>query len=283
MNTKGGTATFASEANGGTCPGSFQAGAAAKDGNFPATIFYGGLLVDGNSSTTVNFGPGQYVMAGALNTQTQACGDGGCVFAVPNGGHLNGSSSGTMFLFTDANYPGTPTQACYPTCLSSQWATIPNVNNIQSKILNLKQGDVELKNQAADLTGVKASAGTDMAPYNNILFWQDRRNSGDTVDQSNGSVTAQTPCGTCNVTSISPRLILGPGGGAMNLTGVLYQPRGAWFEFTSGNSTATGSLKLQLVTGALVCAGNGNGCGSATATLLSPTAPIIEFVTALIQ
>ncbi len=67
----------------------------------------------------------------------------------------------------------------------------------------------------------------------------------------------------------------------MTLTGMMYQPRGAWFELTSGNTKTTASLKLQLITGALAC--GGNGCGSATVELLSPAAPVIEFVTALIQ
>ena len=74
---------------------------------------------------------------------------------------------------------------------------------------------------------------------------------------------------------------MGTGGAALTLTGVLYQPRGAWFELTSGGSKTGGAIKLQLITGALTC-GSG-GCGSATVQLLSPTAPILEFVTALIQ
>jgi hypothetical protein len=159
---------------------------------------------------------------------------------------------------------------------------IPNYNNASSQLKNLVQGDVEIKNVTATLTAPQPATGTTLAPWTNVLFWQDRRNSSDTVDTTDGSVTSQSgPCGTCNVTATSPRILMGPGGAALTLTGVLYQPRGAWFELTSGGSKTGGAIKLQLITGALSC-GSG-GCGSATVQLLSPTAPIIEFVTALIQ
>jgi len=267
--------TFASN---GTCPGYSTSGAAA--GSFPDYIFYGGLVMNpgggnGGNNTTINFGSGQYVMAGTLNNTTISGCDGPCVFGAVNNGNLSGSSSGTQFIFTDAKYPG----------LDTQVQAIPNYNAAQSQIPNLVQGDIEIKNVTASLTAPQPAAGTTLAPWTNVLFWQDRRNSSDTLNLSDGSldtsVAQGTPCSGCGVTSTSPRFLLGPGGATLNLTGVLYQPRGAWFELTSGGSQASGLIKLQLITGALTC-GSG-GCGSATVQLLSPTAPIIEFITALIQ
>jgi len=227
---------------------------------------------NGGNNTTINFGSGQYVMAGTLNNTTVSGCDGPCVFGAVNNGNLNGDASGTQFIFTDAKYPG----------LDTQVQAIPNYNNALSQLPNLVQGDIEIKNVTATLTAPKPAAGDTLAPWTNVLFWQDRRNSADTVDVTDGTVTSQTgPCSTCNVTSTSPRFLMGPGGASLNLTGVLYQPRGAWFELTSGGASAAGAIRLQLITGALTC-GSG-GCGSATVQLLSPTAPIIEFVTALIQ
>ena len=73
---------------------------------------------------------------------------------------------------------------------------------------------------------------------------------------------------------------MGPGNAVMNLKGVLYQPRGAWFELDGGGASTGTALTLQLITGALACNG---GCGSASVVLAAPSAPVIEFVTALIQ
>jgi Flp pilus assembly protein TadG len=269
------TVAFASN---GSCPG-YSTGSPAT-GNFPNYIFYGGLVMNpgqgsGGNNTTINFGAGQYVMAGTLNNTTTSGCDGPCVFAAVNNGNLidNSSGAGTQFIFTDTKYPGLDV------------TNIPNYStalNAQSQIPNLVQGDIEIKNVTATLTAPQPATGSTLAPWTNILFWQDRRNSADTVDVTDGSVISQSgPCSGCNVTNTSPRFLMGPGGAALTLTGVLYQPRGAWFELTSGGSNTGGAIKLQLITGALTC-GSG-GCGSATVQLLSPTAPIIEFVTALIQ
>ena len=272
----------------GGCPGGFfQSGASA--GSFPNYIFYGGLVMNpgggsGGNNTTINFGAGQYVMAGTLNNTSATSCDGPCVFAAVNNGNLNDTSggAGAQFIFTDTKYPGAPSQSCYPDCLQTQMQAIPNYNNASSQLQNLVQGDVEIKNVTATLTAPQPATGTTLAPWTNVLFWQDRRNSSDTINTTDGSLISQSgPCTGCNVTATSPRFLMGPGGAALTLTGVLYQPRGAWFELTSGGSKTGGAIKLQLITGALTC-GSG-GCGSATVQLLSPTAPIIEFVTALIQ
>ena len=273
------TVNFASN---GTCPpgGYFQSSGGTPDGTLPNYIFYGGLVMNpgtgaGGNNTTINFGSGQYVMAGTLNNTTTSGCNGPCVFGAVNNGNLNGSSSGTQFIFTDAKYPG----------LDTQVQAIPNYNNALSQIPNLVQGDIEVKNVTATLTAPQPAAGSTLAPWTNFLFWQDRRNSPDTLNLTDGSLdpnsTQGTPCSGCDVTSTSPRFLMGPGGANMKFTGVLYQPRGAWFELTSGGAKTGGTLKLQLITGALTC--GGSGCGSATVQLLSPTAPVIEFVTALIQ
>jgi hypothetical protein len=65
----------------------------------------------------------------------------------------------------------------------------------------------------------------------------------------------------------------------MNLTGVSYQPRGAWIDLQAGVAGVAVS-HLQIVTGALTAQ---NGSGSSAITLLGPTAPVIIYVTTLIQ
>jgi len=116
--------------------------------------------------------------------------------------------------------------------------------------------------------------------FRDVLFWQDRRNSTDTLNLADGSVTTQgTPCSGCNVTYTSPALILEDGNGVMNLTGVSYQPRGAWIELQAGVAGVAVS-HLQVVTGALTTQ---NGSGASAITLLGPSAPVIIYVTSLIQ
>jgi hypothetical protein len=182
--------TFASN---GACPGYSTSGAAP--GSFPDYIFYGGLVMNpgggsGGNNTAMNFGPGQYVMAGTLNNTAVSGCDGPCVFAAANNGYLtdNSAGAGTQFIFTDANYPG----------LNTQVQAIPNYNNALSQIPNLVQGDVEIKNVTATLTAPQPATGSTLAPWTNILFWQDRRNSPDTLNLADGSLdpnsTQGTPC-----------------------------------------------------------------------------------------
>ena len=261
--------TFATAANGGTCPaGGFSSGAPAGD-SFPSYIFYGGMNIT-NNNQTVTFGPGQYVMAGTIPSNPACTPD--CVFSSFGGTLTGDNSAGTMFIFTDGGttslYPGLATQA----------AALPNVGSMPQ----LNQGVVDLKNSTYNLYGISKTASPSLADFENYLFWSDRRNSTDKYDPANTPVTTPAsypPNASQHVTATSPTLILEPGNGSMTLRGVSYQPEGAWITLKSGTSAIANS-HLQVITGALM---NPNGGGSTAITLLGPDNPTIIFVTTLIQ
>ena len=233
-------------------------GPSSSSGTFGTYVFYGGLNLNGNNNTSTNFGAGQYVMAGT-NTQTATGSGPGSVFFADGGNITGNSATGTMFLFTDGTYGGALTP---PTGMPT-----------------LYQGDIDIKNTNITLSGLTSASPMDPT-YKNILFWQDRRNSTDTLNLADGSVTTQgTPCSGCGVTNTSPALILEDGNGAMNLTGVSYQPRGAWIQLQAGTAGVFTS-RLQMVTGALVTP---VGSGASAITLLGPSNPVIIYVTSLIQ
>jgi len=230
----------------------------------PTYVFYGGLYMNGNAGTSTNFGAGQYVMAGTNAPVADGRGAGSVFFG--DGGTITGDTvKGTMFLFTDGTYAGALTP---PTGMPT-----------------LSQGNVDIKNVNITLSGITSSSPIDQT-FKDILFWQDRRNSTDTLNLAdfgpggNGSITTQgTPCSGCGVTSTSPAIILEDGNGTLNLTGVSYQPRGAWIDLQAGVAGVAVS-HLQIVTGALTAQ---NGSGSSAITLLGPSAPVIIYVTSLIQ
>ena len=255
------TVTFGT-GGGYTCPGQVG-GTGSTTGTFGTYVFYGGLNMNGNSNTTTTFGSGQYVMAGT-SSQT------GSVM-LANGGTITGNSvQGTEFIFTNGSYAG---------ALDNMRATLP------AGMPTLYQGNVDIKNTNITLSGLTSSAPTDPI-YKDILFWMDRENSTNTLNLADfgpggsGSITTQgTPCSGCGVTNTSPALILEDGNGAMNLTGVSYQPRGAWIQLQAGTAGVFTS-HLQFVTGALVTP---VGSGSSSITLLGPSNPVIIYATSLIQ
>lgn len=240
-------------------------------GSFQTFTFWGGLSMGGNANTKVNFGTatagGQFVMAGT-NSPT-----GTVLFADMNGTITGNSTLGTQFLLTNGNYSSQGTALTTPPALTSAGIT-------------LYQGFTEFKNAKGTLTGV-TSAGTAAAPAlsgdENFLFWQDRNNSNDTLNPNDGSFISFThPSASPNRrTDTSPQFVLDDGGLGLNMQGVFYQPRGAWTYLKPGGAAAAGAVTLMMVTGALTC--GGAGCGSATVTLLGPSAPITVFITALVQ
>jgi hypothetical protein len=240
------------------CP---SGASSANTGTFKTFTFWGGMDIKGGGSTALNFGAGQYVMAG-VNSTTPT----NPVFKVDGGVMVNGNSSlGTQFLFTDQNYSAQGTSLTKPAALSS---------------ITLNQGFTYFKNATGDLTGVTGS-GPDLSDYKDFLFWQDRRNSNDTLNPDDGSCTASCFTHPAGRTDTSPQFVMSNGGLALNLHGVLYQPRGAWAFLDSGGSSSNGNVRLMMVTGALTC-GN-SGCGGTSVTLLGPTSPIVVYVATLIQ
>jgi Flp pilus assembly protein TadG len=248
---------------------------------------------------TMNLGPGQYVMAGTNSTS-------GDVFA--NNGTVDGTSTaaqatGTMFLFTDAAYPGMN--------LTSSTAT--DFSSLVSGGSALNQGTITA-NGSLEMYGlVNSSVGGSSVPaalntYTGVTWWQDRRNSVVGYNEAAGSPGCNASCtgddgsviscaiGCTNGSQATPNIMAtanhvtatSPGG--VNFTngntkwglhGVYYQPRGAWTDLGNGNTginCGAASCPLQLITGALFM-GNGN----TRMVLAGPNNPLISYKAVLIQ
>ena len=303
----GGNVTFSSSAG---CPGGSYSisGATQPYAMFPTYIFYGGLST---KNANVTLGPGEYVMAGT-NSATQAngsnCPAAGYVLCL-NGGTITGdSTTGTMFILTDTNYPGLSTPVV--SGLPAQSSTIPNFGI--SALPGLYQGSVNLKDPTVILTGAVNSTvsgsnlPSNMNVYSGIAIWQDRRNS---MIEYNDYPTLAPSCGTncttddgtfvgcanngslpgqCvapqtlaeltenHVTANSPWLNLDPGNGSFTVTGAYYQPRGAWITITHG--TGFGGGAFQVITGSFQLTS-----GNDTLLLQGPTNPILRYKAVLIR
>ena len=241
------------------CPGTPSA--TATTGTFQTFTFWGGMDVNGNNNTAVNFGAGQYVLAGTTS-QT------GAALNINMNGTISGNSNlGTMFLVTDGSYSSQGTSLSLPAALTASGFTASS----------FYQGFTDIKNAGGGLTGVTSTSP--LFDYQNFLFWNDRRNSNMQIDPDTAAFVSRTRPST--TTDTSPQFVIEPGGMGLNLTGVMYQPRGAWTYLNSGGSSANGNAHLMMVTGALTC--GTTGCGNTSVTLLGPTAPIVRYITSLIQ
>jgi len=219
------------------------------------------MNINGNNNTAVNFGAGQYVMAGTTSST------GASLFVDMNGTITGNSSLGTQFLITDGSYSSQNTSLSLPAPLTASGFVASS----------FKQGYTDIKNASGNLTG--ATATSPLSDYQNFLFWNDRRNSNMQIDPDTATWVSTTRPST--TTDTSPQFVIEPGGMALSLKGVMYQPRGAWTYLNSGGSTTAGNAHLMMVTGALTC--GTTGCGSTSVTLLGPSAPIVRFITSLIQ
>jgi len=272
-------------------------------------------------SSTMTMGPGQYVMAGT-NTQVNINGGNKNVDVVfqEQGADITGDlNTGSMWVFTDANYPG----------MAAQLANVPG-NTLA--IQNLTQGSMYFKDGSIILDGLISSKnqGSTLPPgldaYSGIVWWQDRRNSdvgynqdpnspaciaaGVTCTGDDGTVLVCATASDCltgsppangnndsklakmlaanHVTATSPGLVMDPGNANIGLNGVFYQPRGAWMNFVAGNSGFT----CQPQQGG----GPNNQCplqvitgalllsqGTVSLNLFGPTNPIIQYKPVLIH
>jgi hypothetical protein len=293
-----GTTTFSSA---GGCPG-ILSGGSAQSGSFPTVVFWGGINVVG----TMNLTAGQYVMAGTSVPDTP-------VMTTPSSGgtiqaaDTTATNTGTMFVFTDGNYPGLGGPKVQGNSGGTgQISAIPNWDQMPA----LYQGNINVKNSTITMEGLVNSAvggstlPSSMNVYSGVVWWQDRRNSmveynenpafaphcsnctkddGTVVgcaDQTAGQCTASQTTGEIvtdnHVTATSPGVQLDPGHGSINVNGVYYQPRGAWIQIIHGTGFGTG--KLQTITGSLETTS-----GNDKFLLQGPTNPLITYKTALIQ
>jgi len=289
----------------GNCPGGiFTPGVSQGSSQFPTYIFYGGMNV--GSSANITMDPGQYVMAGT-KTQVNLGGNNNIdVVFQEQGANITGdSNTGTMWLFTDADYPG----------MANQLTLVPGD---KTAITNLTQGSLYFKDGSINLNGLIGSAntGSSLPPslnaYSGIAWWQDRRNSDVGYNKAPGSAGcaaisaactgddgsvivcgSTSDCGDHNnthlaamlqanhVTKTSPGLVMDPGGANIAVRGVYYQPRGAWMNFVAGNAGFTcnnAQCPLEIITGALLLDN-----GTVSLNLAGVTNPVITYKPVLIH
>jgi hypothetical protein len=278
-----------------SCPGCTVSGPEAS-GSLPQYIFYGGMAVS-SSNANINFGPGQYVMAGQSNAN-------GSVFILGdpnNSGSSNptitGASTGggTMFLFTDANYnlnntsnPSGPSLADLRSGTVLANATMTTTYGTGTIGTVLKQGSIDLKtgnSASVTLYGVDKNGAPALSDYNGFLFWQDRRNSIVNYDLLTGkyldgtaalSSDAEMDARNVRHDVPHPSPVLNYGASVpQSLNGFIYQPRGAYINYGPGATNINSALRI--ITGAIWTQGGGQ-------VVLLPTAvPITTYKPALIQ
>ncbi len=213
-------------------------------------VFIGGIATQ---QADITFGPGRYVFAGVKRSTD---GGPGTLFDVRDRTILRDFSPqlgqnadpGEIFIFTDLNYPGLAVPQLPPEVASQLQHGVAGFRSSSGAELS-----VNLHGLRPDDPRVPA----DLSPYAPILIWQDRTNSivkynaYGYLDLSCGSVDACP--NTALVDNRSPELHF-RSSAAVNLYGIIYQPRGAWMTIAGGAVTGP----LMLVTGSLVIRGNGS-------------------------
>ena len=290
INLGSGYYRFDKVANGGTCPGTPTG--TPPSGAFPGYQFYGGLNVGG----TVYFTDGQYVMAGATTSTQDVLNFGGAAAYCANPPSCSSftptsSNTGMMIITTDGVYTGTGTGG-----LNAPPVLATLVASGGSCASGLCQGSINISGATVNLTGVTAAniplAVGDFTNFDNLLLWQDRRNSTSTYTSDASTITpvknavtgAVTLPPTANhVTNYSPGFTTDDGNGSSSMVGVMHLPRGAWVNFQPG--TGSGRSPLQLFAGAFITMNNGGNIsgGNSAMTLQPLTNPTVVFKTALIQ
>jgi hypothetical protein len=243
-------------------------------GNFGRFVIFGGLNV---GTQTVNFGPGEYVLAGTTdssmlvwNTDNKA---------TVTGGTGENSDAGRIFILTDGSYNGaldSVRPAGMPQLGFGGWGA-KSGNNAQSNI------------QLFGLNPADANVPTALTHYGPVTIWQDMRNStvkynltdplhstyyGDVDWLSCGSGhTRDNPCST-GLPADNREKVEFWAGAAGRFGGIVYQPRGA---YTVIHATPTDSGPLRIVTGAMDLQGSGR------LTLTGPLTPYTRTVAALVE
>ena len=166
-----------------------------------------------------------------------------------------------MFILTDGQYPGLPTQVTgipngelhqrqHAQMVRSRNIINPTLINPATGENYLFQGAIDAKNTDMSLDGFDKNNVTSSMPsmeqYTGVLVWQDRRNSTDILDSNGNVIDCYVNCGANtpttaeyeanNVTATSPGLSMSDGKGKLVLNGALYQPTGAWYNLQPGNA-----------------------------------------------
>jgi hypothetical protein len=271
--------------SGGNATSTCMAGATGNGTTFGGDhILYGGIDLSGNGGT-MTVEPGRYVVAGTKysgnenNVRLMNLGQNGAIVDLINGPEPSAADPGTLFILTDANYPG----------LSTQLANIPALNAIRSTLefarTNLQGGTnsvgVQLhglndKNAATQAVADQNAGGSTLADFGSVVFWQDQANSSVVYD-SQGRVVGpiNNPTTRTLAHPNSPEFFY-QGSANSVLWGTIYQPRGAWMRLQGGNQSA-GNNRTRIVTGSLILG------GSSTIQFGTLAAPITFRIAALVE
>ncbi|HEV2198378.1 MAG TPA: pilus assembly protein TadG-related protein [Bryobacteraceae bacterium] len=184
------TATAASACTGLTVSGTPIATSGTTNASFPTYVFVGGLA----NSGTMTLAAGQYVMAGTSGTKV-----------LTNNGTIDGTqgaaqTTGTMFIFTDAAYPGLNlTSNSGASAAGVNFSPLVNGNGIGNNGgTALNQGGVAIPNSGGVITqyGLVNGAVPALDAYTGIVWWQDRRNSTVGYTEAAGSAGCDLTCST---------------------------------------------------------------------------------------
>jgi len=238
-------------------------------GAFGQFVIFGGLKIGQNS---VDFGPGQYILAGTKSPSTMTLDISNK--ALITGG--NGSDAGRIFILTDSNYPGL---SQYVNLIERRSWPGPG-RSLTFAMSSIKTGNNE--GSRITLNGLNRSSvdlPSGLLPFAPVVFWQDQRNS--YVQYNADGTVAQCPdlehpclnSAYPGLSSDSPQfeLYATP---FTSITGAIYQPRGAWALVQAAGVTAG---PIQFVTGAMKYQGNGS------LTMLGVTDPIVVYGAALVE
>jgi Flp pilus assembly protein TadG len=252
----------------------------AGGGGFGNYVFYGGLT--GGNQTTAWFEPGIYVLAGARagNNAPGVVLDTSTNFTMRDATSGNGANSdaGMLFIMTDGTYGGR-----IPPPVHSTWVTGLE-DSLQYGTASLQSGN---NDTYINLHGLNPDHATiqgepSLSTFAPTLIWWDQNNSS-VFHDSNGNVVcsdaAQNNCDTNTVQNgrlddvKSPELQF-QASPAVNLYGVVYQPRGAWTTMVGGGGY---SGPVQLITGALQVKASSN------VNLVVPESTLTITIVTLIQ
>jgi hypothetical protein len=274
-----------------------SAGSGSASGNY---FIYGGL--DLQSGPNVKMEPGRYVLAGVnppngANSTNNVLNvtSGQTSLTDINTGDVASSPAidgGEIFILTRQDYPGLRTQIdSIPNLRNGAFingGSVPDTSHLDFGSTNIQAG------AALQLHGLTPglSATDPLKPFEQVLFWQDQRNS--TISYNNdgtinanpgqsvgcnpnvaGAVDMNNPC-TNTLNHTNSVQFSYQGGAGSKVYGVFYQPRGAWMML-GGDVSSSNLNKTMIVSGALQVA------GSANINFGPLTNPPIERVVALVD
>jgi len=253
-------------------------------------LFYGGLNL---SRSTMNLGPGEYVMVGGgpngsngdLNADNNAylhytggTGSAGAILILTgssssfnvSGGTVTGNSNGDL-------YPGLLAQINSNPLLVG----LASAGSLAFGPVSLLAGSDQASAAVSGLDPANVTLPANLKPFGGVVLWQDQANSplkylsDGNIDTSCNDQSIDNPCTKTLANANSPGFTFQANPTA-GLTGVVYQPRGAWIS-TQGGQNAGIQGAVQIISGAILMQGHG------TISTTPPLIPLKRRVAALIE